>query len=191
MEHPAHYDDLEAIHDATWDLLVRGVRDRSLLAHTPVLATVDTKARPQARSVVLRGCTPETRTLHVHTDRRSAKASEIEAQPRGAVHVYEPGEKIQLRLDVALSLATSGPLVEARWEASHAGSRACYAVAPGPGTPLDDPRQASFEGDGRAHFAVITARVEALEWLFLSAHGHRRARFTYGAAGRTQTWLTP
>ena len=55
------------------------------------------------------------------------------------------------------------------------------------------PDEAAF-----AHFAVIDVAVFSLEWLLLAREGHRRARFTFGGAGRgaggdagTATWLVP
>lgn len=191
MDLPDHYDDLDRVEAAAWALLARGVSDASCLAHTPTLATAGPRAHPSARTVVLRGCDADARVLLFHTDLRSAKVAEIRAAPHGAVHVYEPQEKIQLRLDCALSLETGGALADARWAATHAGSRTLYGVSLPPGTPLDDPAAVRADAHARANFAVIVARIQALEWLYLSARGHRRARFSWADDARRATWLVP
>ena len=53
-----------------------------------------------------------------------------------------------------------------------------------PGTAVDRPLP---ERGSRAHFGVVTARIDAIDWLELHADGHRRAAFD--AEGRR--WLVP
>jgi pyridoxamine 5'-phosphate oxidase len=59
---------------------------------------------------------------------------------------------------------------------------------PGLGAPpLDDAGIAL----ARAHFAFARITVASLDWLSLSATGHRRARFERAGDGWQSTWLTP
>ena len=175
-------------------LLARGVADRRSPFHTPTLATITPAGEPSLRTVVLRGFDAEARRLRVHTDQRSAKYAELLAHPRAALHGYDAAAQVQIRLGGRIALHTTDAEAEAAWAGSHPGSRLCYAVAPGPGTPVAAPPAAprALDAAARGHFAVLILHIESLEWLWLAAAGHRRARFTWDAAGaRTASWLVP
>ncbi len=203
---PAHADDLrEALAEAC-RLLARGVADRRHAFHTPTLATLGLDGAPRARTLVLRGCEAATRTLRLHTDRRAGKWAELEAEPRCALHLYDAGAAIQVRLLGRASLHAGDGVADAAWEATRPFSRLIYAVQPAPGSPTaapppaptPAPTPASQDGTGaREHFAAILFRWHRLEWLWLAAEGHRRARFTWdehaaeAADTAEATWLVP
>ena len=191
---PDFYADLDLTLRAAWSLLGRGAKDRKAPAHTPVLATLR-DGMPQLRTVVLRGCERETRRLRFHTDRRSPKVAEIEANPAGAVHVYDPKQKIQLRLDCQLSVHIGDDLAREAWAATRDFSRICYQVMQGPGEAVSDPREVPFSSDasneGWDHFAVISALVTRIEWLYLAHQGHRRAEFRWQDGDWHGRWLIP
>ena len=44
---------------------------------------------------------------------------------------------------------------------------------------------------GRQHFAAISSRIDAIDWLVLRVLGNRRARFEWDAAGLNAKWLIP
>ena len=108
-----------------------------------------------------------------------------------ALHAYDPGQRIQLRLRGLASLHSDDDLAAAGWNASRDFSRMCYAIQPGPGQPIAVPPPAPTDArSGRAHFAVISMVVDELEWLWLAAEGHRRARITWGGQP-SAGWLVP
>jgi len=191
---PDFYNDLDMSLRAAWALLGRGAKDRKAPAHTPVLATNGAGA-PSVRTVVLRGCDREARTLRFHTDRRSAKVPQIEADPAGAVLVYDPKQKIQLRLDCRLSVHIGDQIARDAWAATRDFSRICYQVMQGPGEAVSDPREVPFSSDdsndGWNHFAVIAALVTRIEWLYLAHQGHRRAEFVWQDSDWQGRWLVP
>lgn len=193
-ELPDFYNDLDGSLRAAWALLARGAKDRKTPAHVPVLATNGPGA-PRLRTVVLRGCDRQARRLRFHTDRRSAKVAEIEADPAGAVLVYDPGRKIQLRIACQLSVHIDDGLARAAWAATRDFSRACYQVMRAPGEPVGDPREVTVSAeashDGADHFAVIAAQITRIEWLYLAAHGHRRAEFLWQDSDWKGRWLVP
>jgi pyridoxamine 5'-phosphate oxidase len=195
---PSFYDDLGETLAEAWRLIARGVADRRSPFHHPVVATLGTDGAPQARTVILRGCDVPVRTLRFHTDARSEKAREITADARAALHFYDPGAKIQLRLSGAASLHRDDAVADAAWEGSRVFSRQCYGIAPGPGTPIaagsdftlpDVTDEATAAG--RAQFTAVTVTIDALEWLYLAAAGHRRARFDWRDDSLVAEWLTP
>jgi hypothetical protein len=151
--------------------------------------------------MILRAVDPETRTLRLHTDIRSAKAREIAADGRVALLAYDPASKVQVRLEGRAKLHHADAVAEAAWQGSLRMSRACYGTMPGPGSIIeqghafrlpDTGDEAALEA-GRAHFAAMLIRVESLEWLYLAYEGHRRAHFEWDADGRITAagWLAP
>jgi len=167
--------------------------DRRGAFRTPTLATRALDGGPSLRTVVLRGFDAASRVLSIHTDRRSAKAAEIAADGRAVLHGYDAVAQLQLRLAGKAVLHVEGAIVAAAWAASHAGSRVIYAGAEVPGTPVAAPPAAPLDAAaGRAHFAVVTLRVDALDWLLLAPEGHRRARFAWDGDGVVSGgWVAP
>ena len=191
---PAWYDedDLQGFERWCWSLVARGVRDRRSPFHTPTLGTVGREGMPDLRTLVLREADEGERRLRFHTDRRAAKVEQIGADPHVAVHFYDGGKKLQLRLvGTAQVQFDQGSRADEAWEATRSFSRACYRVAPPPGTAIHEGGAYAMsdgedEDDGREAFAIIVVDVTSVEALYLAADGHRRARF-----GNDPTWLVP
>lgn len=190
---PAFADDLAATRAEAFALLARGVADRRSPFHTPTLATIGLDGAPRARTLVLRGFDAATRSLRLHSDARSGKRAELMRDPRACLHLYDPGHQVQIRLEGQASLHRDDTVADAAWEASRPFSRLCYGIAPAPGTPVAEPPPAPAEvGEGRAHFMALRLVFARMEWLWLAAAGHRRARFTWDGAGAEEaTWLVP
>ena len=80
-------------------------------------------------------------------------------------------------------------------------SRKCYLVDNGPGTVSPNPTFGliseldNFEftmeqsEEGYKNFTVIQCKIKSIEWLFLAAKGHRRARFELD--NNKEYWLVP
>lgn len=193
---PAWHDDLAASLAHAWAMLVRGAADRRHAFHTPSVATIGTDGAPRVRTVVLRGAEPATRTLRFHTDARSGKAAELAADARVALHAYDPGAKLQLRLEGTARLHRHDAVADAAWAATRPFSRACYRLATPPGTAADDPVAALVEAGegeeaGREAFVAVTVAVSRLEMLHLAASGHRRSAFDWRGRALAATWLVP
>lgn len=177
---------LAEIEAAVWQELVRAARDKQHAWRLPVLATADGDV-PDARTVVLRDVLPQQQELLIYTDARSAKARQLQAQPSGVLVMWSPALSWQLRLRVSLALETSGLRVSSRWARLGMTAAANDYLAPlPPGTAIGEPLAPAR--DSRSHFALITARVTALDWLELSPSGHRRALFSESEGAR---WVTP
>ena len=190
---PAHADDLAAVRATALALLSRGVADRRHAFHTPTLATIGLNGAPRARTLVMRGFDTATRMVRLHSDNRSGKFAELARDPRATLQLYDAGGQVQLRLEGVATLHTDDAVADTAWEATRAFSRIIYGVAPGPGTAIAAPIPApADDAAGRPHFGVILLRVRVLEWLWLAASGHRRARFDWLADGEERaTWLVP
>lgn len=194
---PDWYDDLDGSLREAWRLMSRGVADRRSGFHTPMAATLGRDGRPRARIVVLRGADPHGWSLRFHTDTRSEKFSELIADPRISLTGYDPGSKIQIRIEGRAVLHTDSVVAEGAWLGSRQMSRSCYGVAPGPGLAIAEsgafalPDGAPAIESGRQNFSAVIVQAETLEWLYLASAGHRRAMFWRGGPGITSSWLVP
>ncbi len=191
MAAPERLQALPEIESALWRELSRAVRDRHHAWRFAVLATVSAQAdgvQPEARTVVLRDCDRDARTLLVYTDARSAKVQQAERRPQGVVVLWSASLGWQLRLNVALALHSSGLQVSSRWAQLQLTPAAQDYLSPlPPGTPLADAPAATPDRDSRSHFAVLECHVQSTDWLELHRDGHRRARFDADGA----RWLVP
>jgi hypothetical protein len=173
--------DIEA---AVWAELAHAVRHKAHEWRVAVLATTDGTVA-DARSVVLREVDPDARCLVFFTDSRSPKVRQIDSNPEGTLVLWSQPLGWQLRLRVALSLESSGLAVSSRWAQLKMSPAAHDYLSPlAPGSVLEHPTP---ERGTREYFAVVTARVTAMDWLELHAEGQRRARFDAGG-GR---WVAP
>ena len=178
-------DTLELIHQACWQELGKAPRNKAHAFRVMSLATVDGD-RADLRTVVLREVLPDEQTLVFFTDARSPKVAQIQRQPAGTVLAWCERLSWQLRLRVQLEVETSGLAVSSRWARLKLTPAAQDYLSPlPPGAPADHPVP---ERHSRDYFAVVHARVQAIDWLELHAEGHRRALFDAAGRGR---WLTP
>jgi hypothetical protein len=173
--------------------LARGVADRRSPFHTPALATVAPDGGPEVRTLVLRGFDPQQRTIRLHSDARSRKVTSLRHDPRCALHFYDSGAALQMRLTGFARIHEADPIAETAWHGSREASRKCYAVEPGPGAPVPAPPPAPEDASaGWPNFRAILIRFDRLDWLELAAAGHRRAGFFWPADGAPEaTWLVP
>lgn len=188
---------LEEIPGCTFALLEDGVVSASSPFHTPVIATLG-EYGPVQRTVVLRHVDASTRLVVCHTDRRTAKAREIVADPRMSWLVYDAQRKLQVKLHGVAAFHSDDALADACWERSAARSRSCYNTGIGPGRPAPRPPPAPSAigadreaATARSHFAAIACRVEFIDWLRLSGAGHRRAFIEYDGEHIRSSWVTP
>ena len=191
-EEPEFYNDITKVLPAAWDFMEEGVRDRHSLAHTPVVSTLDVDGNPSARCMVLRAVHRQKNILVFHTDRRSMKANELKSSSEGAVLFYDPKRKIQLRLRCGLSLDTDSVKTNERWGKMKEMSKVCYQSTLAPGDPITYPEQVQFLGEGFENFAILTATVKRMDFLYLSFRGNRRALFDWvRTGGEDGKWLAP
>ena len=200
---PRHYNHLEAVKREAFALLSRGANDRRSAFHTPVLVTNGLDGFPAARTVVLRGFDPNLRTISFHSDCRSGKVAEITGNDRAAAVFYDPRKKIQIRVTGHCQIQYQNDVAIGAWRKLPVFSRRCYLAQP-PGSVAEEPssglppelekRAPTLEDSeqGFSNFVVIRFQFLALEWLYLNARGHRRAKITWpGGRAEKSFWLVP
>ena len=178
--------DTEAkIRRAIWEQLERAPTDRHHAWRMPVLANVDEHGSPQARTVVLREALEESQRLLVYTDGRSPKALALHAKPDSVLVFWSKALSWQLRVSLRARIETRGSMVEEAWETlRHTAAAADYFSPLAPGSLMPTPCGETAE---QSSFAIIVASVLSIDWLELSAEGHRRALLT----PKEFQWLVP
>jgi pyridoxine/pyridoxamine 5'-phosphate oxidase len=168
-----------------WEQLERAVTCREHAWRLPVLANVDRRGLPQARTVVLRGVDAATQQLRIFTDHRSPKALALTSRPQAVLVFWSQVLSWQLRVAVDVRIETGGPLVDEGWERiSRTAAAADYLSLQAPGSPIQSDSTLSA---GEHALGIMIARVRDIDWLELSAQGHRRARLT----DEDFQWLVP
>ncbi|MGI9129859.1 MAG: pyridoxamine 5'-phosphate oxidase family protein [Roseomonas sp.] len=190
---PAFADDLAASLQEGFRLLADAVPNRRSPFHTPTIASLDDAGAPSLRAVVLRGFDADARRLRFHTDRRSDKARGMAQDPRVMMHFYDAALHIQLRVAGQATLHLDDTVADNAWAASRSSSRMCYAAPYASGAIVQAPPAAPKDTEiGRPHFAAVVIGFHRLEWLWLAAAGHQRARFIWDEAGNlTADWIAP
>lgn len=181
------FETLDGIHTRVWDRLLRGVHDRNAPARHPVLATVTPDGLPAARTVVLRGADRAKATLQVHTDLAAPKIADLRARPVAALHVWDAGQRLQIRI-TAQARILSGAEVAEIWARIPDPAREVYGATPTTGNPIPQALAYAKPADPAA-FAVVALGVTRIDALHLGAQ-HRRAAFTCDTSW-AGTWLVP
>ncbi|MBI5720054.1 MAG: pyridoxamine 5'-phosphate oxidase family protein [Burkholderiales bacterium] len=181
----AGLDSLSAIEAALWRELAAAAHDVQHGWRRLVLATRAADAA-DARTLVLRELDADQRLLLFYTDARSAKVLQIAHRPAGTLVGWCAALSWQVRMRARLDVQTEGLAVSSRWaRLALTPSAQDYLAPAAPGTPVD--AGSVPPPGGRTHFALLSARIESIDWLELGEHAHRRASFD--AAGAR--WLVP
>jgi hypothetical protein len=186
---------LDSVLRQATDLLRDGASARQPAFRTLALASVDADGAPDVRTVILRGFDPDSRTLSVHTDARSAKVAQLRVRPRVALHAWDAAGRLQVRLFGRATLHAADATARAAWAALPALGRHLYRIRQEPGTTVADPSAVSFDDAtdtaGFETFVVVEVAYHRLETLRLADHGQIRARFDWTEGGLAAAWLVP
>ena len=197
---PAYYEDLKEIQNKLWSMLDEAVKNRSSSFRIPVFICAD-QDEIDGRIVVLRKSDRIKKLLQFHTDFRSSKIKILNKNNNASLVFYDKEEKIQLRVKVECIINNKNSVTEESWKKTQHISRRCYLTDDPPGTISANPTSGMISEledfdytmkqseDGYKNFTVIQCNIKSIEWLFLAAKGHRRAKFDYH--NKSETWLVP
>ena len=197
---PAYYEDFKEIKKKIWSMLDDAVTNRSSQFRIPVFVCGD-QSDFDGRIVVLRKADPTNNLLQFHSDIRSDKIPKLKNNKNASMLFYDKEEKIQVRLKVECNINHDNEITKQSWSKTGHISRKCYLVDNGPGTESPTPTSGlkpeldNFEftmeqsEKGYKNFTVIQCKIKSMEWLYLAAKGHRRARFEID--NNKEYWLVP
>jgi|TARA_B110000438_G_scaffold189433_1_gene181087 pyridoxamine 5'-phosphate oxidase len=197
---PAYYEDFKEIKKKIWSILDDAVINRSSPFRVPVFICGD-QSNFDGRTIVLRKSDKLNNLLQYHTDIRSDKIVKLKNNKNASMLFYDKEEKIQIRIKVECTINHNNEITKKSWSKTGHMSRKCYLVDSGPGTESGIPTSGlnptvdnfgftmEQSEEGYKNFAVIQCKIETIEWLYLAAKGHRRARFNLET--NKDTWLIP
>ena len=197
---PAYYEDLKEIKKKIWSMLDDAVTNRSSQFRIPVFICGNQKDF-DGRIVVLRKSDQSNNLVQFHSDIRSDKIPKLKNNNNASMLFYDKEEKIQVRLKVECIINQDNETTKESWSKTGHISRKCYLVDNGPGTESPNPTSGlkpeldNFEftmeqsEEGYKNFTVIQCKIKTIEWLYLAAKGHRRARFEL--ENNKEYWLVP
>ena len=197
---PAYYEDFKEIKKKIWSMLDDAVTNRSSQFRIPVFICGDQKDF-DGRIVVLRKSDQSNNLVQFHSDIRSDKIPKLKNNKNASMLFYDKEEKIQVRLKVECNIHHNNETTKESWSKTGHISRKCYLVENGPGTESPNPTSGlkpeldNFEftmeqsEEGYKNFTVIQCKIKTIEWLYLAAKGHRRARFELD--NNKEYWLVP
>ena len=197
---PAYYEDFNEIKKKIWLMLDDAITNRASQFRIPTFICGD-QSDFDGRIVVLRKSDQLNNTLQFHSDIRSDKIEKLKKNPKAAMLFYDKDEKIQVRLKIECVVNYNNEISKESWSKTQHISRKCYLVDNGPGSESASPTSGlkpeldNFDftmeqsEEGYKNFTVIQCKVKSIEWLYLAAKGHRRAKFDL--ENNKDTWLVP
>jgi 3-hydroxyisobutyrate dehydrogenase len=197
---PAYYEDFNEIKKKIWFMLEDAITNRASQFRIPTFICGE-KSDFDGRIIVLRKSDKKNNLIQFHSDIRSDKIQKLNKNSKAALLFYDKEEKIQLRLKVECKINHNNDITKESWSNTQHISRKCYLVDKGPGTESDLPTSGlkpeldNFEftmeqsEQGYKNFTVIQCKIKSIEWLYLAAKGHRRAKFDL--ENKKDTWLVP
>ena len=197
---PAYYENFVEIKKKIWLMLDDAITNRASPFRIPVFICGD-QSDLDGRIVVLRKSNQSNSVVQYHSDIRSDKISKLKNNKNAAMLFYDKEEKIQVRLKVECVINHNNKITKESWLKTGHMSRKCYLVESGPGTETSSPTSGlkpeldnfkfSMEQseEGYKNFTVIQCKIKSMEWLYLAAKGHRRARFELD--NNKEYWLIP
>ena len=197
---PTYYEDLSEIKNKIWLMLNDSITNRGSQFRIPVFICGD-QNNFDGRIVVLRKADQANNFIQYHSDIRSDKIEKLKKNKNASMLFYDKEEKIQVRLKVECTINHDNKITKESWLKTAHISRKCYLVDNGPGTKSDNPTSGlkpeldNFEfsmeqsEEGYKNFTVIQCKIKSIEWLYLAAKGHRRAKFDL--ENNKEHWLIP
>ena len=197
---PAYYEDFIEIKKKIWLMLDDAVKNRASQFRIPTFICGNDNNN-DGRIVVLRKSDQSNNLVQFHSDIRSDKIEILKKNPNASMLFYDKDEKIQVRLKVNCVINHKNEITKTSWDKTQHISRKCYLVDKGPGTVSDVPTSGlkpeldNFDytkeqsEEGYKNFTVIQCKIKSIEWLYLAAKGHRRARFDL--ENSKDSWLVP
>ena len=197
---PAYYEDFSEIKKKIWLMLDDAVTNRGSPFRIPVFMCVH-QNEIDGRIVVLRKSDRGNNLLQFHTDFRSQKVDILKKNNKASLLFYDKEEKIQLRVKIECEVNNQNSITEESWKKTQHISRRCYLTDSPPGTISENPTSGMISKledfdytmeqseDGYKNFTVIKCNIKSIEWLYLAAKGHRRAKFDLET--NKNTWLVP
>jgi len=181
---------LEEVERTCLDALTRAALDKKSPMRWPTLVTAGLDRGAEAGIVVLRAFDREGRRASIWTDGRSAKVSELQADPSVTLLFFDKSKMMQMRARGTAEILTDGESWETAFAAAKSASLDDYTTKRPPGAPLSEEgitRELDLASDT---FTLIRVALHQIDWLSLSRSGHQRALLDWQESA-SHSWRVP
>ena len=184
-------------------LLRNGAEDRNHGFHLPVFSNINASHLISSKIVVLRHYDEKKNILNFHTDIRSNKVNNLKKNSNNFFLFYDSKIKIQLKIKTVSTINFNNEITQNWWSKTNLSSRKCYLTKKNPSSytnKAEDGLPKHLKGvnpkldeseQGYKNFVVITNNINEIEWLNLSAKGHRRLLINFDKKIKKFNWLIP
>jgi general stress protein 26 len=179
-----------------------GAADRQHAFHRATLATMGLDGEPKQRTVNVRGFDPERNLLHIFTDKRSIKVTELKANPAVGLCFYDDTSRTQILLSgKAQSFMNDDDHKQTAWAKISEDEYPYYACPVAPGKELPEPHAVSsstivapigtdyLRASARENFALIEVHFNVLDWVVAQGTNCFRARFKLSDGTWHGSWV--
>ena len=196
----SYYENFQEIEKKIWLMLSDAVTNRKSPFRIPVFICGE-QSDFDGRIVVLRKADKNNKIVQFHSDIRSDKIKKLKKNTNASILFYDKEEKIQVRLKVGCIINHVNEVTEESWTKTQHISRKCYLVDNSPGSESSIPTSGlktdldnfgftkEKSEEGYKNFTVVQCNIKSMEWLYLAAKGHRRAKFDL--ENNKECWLIP
>jgi pyridoxine/pyridoxamine 5'-phosphate oxidase len=114
--------------------------------------------------------------LHIYTDSRSKKVTELERNGNASLLFYHPRQKLQIRLNGNIELHHQDSLTEKYWPGVKSTGAKDYTSLRAPGETIESAEEAHvWEDDPKeVHFMILEFQPRTMDVLQLGKQGHLR-----------------
>ena len=170
---------LKGIYKELWVALETAIVDRKSDFHTFSLATVNNEIADN-RTVVLRGCNKNKMILSFNTNNSSDKIAHISKNNNVSALFYDKDAKTQIRIIGKAVINNNNDYCKDKWGKMSKQSRECYFQTINPGKTIEHPYNVTIKYNQKMseNFTIIDINILRIDWLYLSASGHSRAKYT-------------
>jgi pyridoxamine 5'-phosphate oxidase len=196
----SYYENFQEIEKKIWLMLSEAVTNRKSPFRIPVFICGE-QSDFDGRIVVLRKADKNNKIVQFHSDIRSDKIKKLKKNTNASILFYDKEEKIQVRLKVGCIINHVNEVTEESWTKTQHISRKCYLVDNSPGSESSIPTSGlktdldnfgftkEKSEEGYKNFTVVQCNIKSMEWLYLAAKGHRRAKIDL--ENNKECWLIP
>lgn len=163
---------------------------------TMCLSTITVDNRPKSRTIMLRRADYNEATITFSTDIRSGKIKEITCNPYVSLVGYDRTTTTQIRIEGKAEIDKNESDRQKIWNNNNHSLRRLFTSLQKPGSEIDDPNEMDYGINEGAlietppnNFAIISIRVEMIEWLDLDKTPHQRLKFRQLISGWEANWL--
>lgn len=181
----------------------KAIQNKTHGFHLFTIASITKNNLPKTRAVVLRNFDDASNSIFFHTDIRSPKINELNYNNNVMLHLYDPSQKVQLRLKAKAFIHHQDDIAQKAWEESNLFSRKCYLTELAPGDDVSAPidglpeklkgttPEAKESEEGYKNFAVISCVFSDIEYLHLDIQGHRKCILKKNGNEIKGQWVIP